>query len=143
VPVIATVPEPTPVAAVLAPGLTLASALKFTREEIEQIVLQYLREHGQLVAVTPAAAEPAEPRLGYGERKVSGSDRPVVVEPRYLVPVDPASGREILTPEQIEEKLSRDLEAAIRSHAGQRGTNPQASITQGKITSSVHEYKRR
>jgi hypothetical protein len=95
------------------------------------------------VAVTPAAAEPAEPGLGYGERKVSGSDRPVVVEPRYLVPVDPASGREILTPEQIEEKLSRDLEAAIRSHAGQRGTNPQASITQGKITSSVHEYKRR
>jgi hypothetical protein len=125
-------PEPEPTSA---PALAVAPApaLVFTKTEIEQIVLQYLREHATTVEMR-ATAEPTEAESGLQPGEIPGSHVPLYVPSATMIPPDPNSELEVLTQEQIEEKLNRDLAAEIERRQGRRAPNPQSAITFSKPT---------
>jgi hypothetical protein len=150
-PVIATVPEPTEILAMktetpvtaaevpVAENYLAAMILKIARmpaAEIEKIVQQLEKSTAMMpapVAAVSATTQPIETESGLYEGEIPGTRRTIYVEPRYLVPVDPASGQDVLTPQEIEEKLNRDMEAAV-SDTSRRHVNPNAAISHSNPT---------
>jgi hypothetical protein len=133
--------EPVPASTVAAMTPELVKTLA---PIIEKIVRQLLQQQVQSqveksTEETPAAAEPA---LQGGE--IPGSSVPLYVAP-VTYEVDPASGLDTSeTPEQIQARLDADLARAVRAKMERgRGANPQANIVNTRMTSNVHEYRRR
>jgi hypothetical protein len=106
----------------------------FSKAEIETIVRQYLAAHPQFQTAPMPETTAAIPVESVGDGKVSGSDKAIYVPSATMIPPDPNSGLEVLTQEQIEEKLNRDLAAEIERRQGRRAPNPQSAITFSKPT---------
>jgi hypothetical protein len=106
----------------------------FSKAEIETIVRQYRAAHPQFQTAPMPETTAAIPVESVGDGKVPGSDKAIYVPSATMIPPDSNSGLEVLTQEQIEEKLSRDLAAEIERRQGRRAPNPQSAITFSKPT---------
>jgi hypothetical protein len=120
---------------------TPVPALILTKAEIEQIVLQYLREHSQVQsAETPAIVQPTEAEPGLHEGEIAGTRVPLYVEKSTLI-VNTETGASI-TREEFERRESEQMSRAIADRS-RVPRSPQVAITHGPITGGKHEYRRR